>query len=193
MATTTESTGPQTLGKVRPHQTQNEALLFEKSSPGKRAYKLPPLDVPAVYAAMLLGVAHRTTPGELPELSEIEIIRHFTRLSTWNYAIDLGMYPLGSCTMKYNPRVNEFVARVEGLANGHPYQALHPALDVELRHRSRHVSPGLLHHEVQPTGERVCRARRGPRQRPSLSGTSPGSRRGITPSISACIPWALAP
>ena len=61
-------------------------------------------------------------PGLLPELSEIEIIRHFTRLSTWNYAIDLGMYPLGSCTMKYNPRVNEFVARIEGLAEAHPYR-----------------------------------------------------------------------
>jgi len=108
--------------KVRPHPTQNEALLFEKSSPGKRAYKLPPLDVPAVNAAALLGAAHRATPGELPELSEIEIIRHFTRLSTWNYAIDLGMYPLGSCTMKYNPRVNEYVARIEGLAEAHPYR-----------------------------------------------------------------------
>ncbi len=52
----------------------------------------------------------------MPELSEIEIVRHFTRLSTWNYAIDLGMYPLGSCTMKYNPRVNEAVARLEGIA-----------------------------------------------------------------------------
>jgi glycine dehydrogenase subunit 2 len=70
----------------------------------------------------LLGDAHRKTPGLLPELSEIEIIRHFTRLSTWNYAIDLGMYPLGSCTMKYNPRVNEFVARIEGLAEAHPYR-----------------------------------------------------------------------
>ena len=58
----------------------------------------------------------------MPEVSEIEIIRHFTRLSTWNYAIDLGMYPLGSCTMKYNPRVNEVVSRLDGLANGHPYQ-----------------------------------------------------------------------
>jgi len=48
----------------------------------------------------------------MPEVSEIEIIRHFTRLSTWNYAIDLGMYPLGSCTMKYNPRVNEVVVRI---------------------------------------------------------------------------------
>jgi glycine dehydrogenase subunit 2 len=57
-----------------------------------------------------------------PEVSEVEVIRHFTRLSTWNYAIDLGMYPLGSCTMKYNPRVNELVARTEGLAWAHPYQ-----------------------------------------------------------------------
>jgi glycine dehydrogenase subunit 2 len=116
------SAGPKTTGKVRPHPTQNEALLFEKSSPGKRAYKLPPLDVPAVDSAKLLGASHRDTPGLLPELSEIEIIRHFTRLSTWNYAIDLGMYPLGSCTMKYNPRVNEFVARIEGLAEAHPYR-----------------------------------------------------------------------
>ena len=52
----------------------------------------------------------------------MEVIRHFTRLSTWNYAIDLGMYPLGSCTMKYNPRINEAVARIEGLAWSHPYQ-----------------------------------------------------------------------
>jgi glycine dehydrogenase subunit 2 len=108
--------------KVRPHPTQNEALLFEKSSPGKRGYMLPPLDVPVVDAASLLGAAHRTQSAELPELSEIEIIRHFTRLSTWNYSIDLGMYPLGSCTMKYNPRVNEYVARIEGLAEAHPYR-----------------------------------------------------------------------
>jgi glycine dehydrogenase subunit 2 len=119
---TTEITAPRTTGKVRPHQTQNESLVFEKSSPGKRAYKLPPLDVPAVDPAALLGDAHRKTAGLLPELSEIEIIRHFTRLSTWNYAIDLGMYPLGSCTMKYNPRVNEFVSRIEGLAEAHPYR-----------------------------------------------------------------------
>jgi glycine dehydrogenase subunit 2 len=111
-----------TIGKVRPHQTQNESLLFEKSSPGKYAYKLPPLDVPAIDPAELLQNEYRTKYAELPELSEIEIIRHFTRLSTWNYAIDLGMYPLGSCTMKYNPRVNEFVARIEGLAEAHPYR-----------------------------------------------------------------------
>jgi glycine dehydrogenase subunit 2 len=118
----TETQINRSIGKVRPHQTQNEGLVFEKSSPGKKAYKLPPLDVPEVDAAELLGDAHRKTPGLLPELSEIEIIRHFTRLSTWNYAIDLGMYPLGSCTMKYNPRVNEFVSRIEGLAEAHPYR-----------------------------------------------------------------------
>jgi glycine dehydrogenase subunit 2 len=111
-----------TTGKVRPHQTQNEALVFEKSAPGKRGYKLPPLDVPPVNTKALLGSAAREVPAALPELSEIEIIRHFTRLSTWNYAIDLGMYPLGSCTMKYNPRVNEFVSRIEGLADAHPYR-----------------------------------------------------------------------
>jgi len=121
-STIPNNSGPHTTGKVRPHQTQNEALTFEKSAPGKRAYKLPPLDVPAVDPAKLLGAAHREKPGLLPELSEIEIIRHFTRLSTWNYAIDLGMYPLGSCTMKYNPRVNEFVSRIEGLAEAHPYR-----------------------------------------------------------------------
>ncbi|HXS77430.1 MAG TPA: aminomethyl-transferring glycine dehydrogenase subunit GcvPB [Terracidiphilus sp.] len=111
-----------TIGKVRPHQTQNEGLVFEKSAAGKRGYKLPPLDVPEVDAKAVLGAAYREEKAGLPELSEIEIIRHFTRLSTWNYAIDLGMYPLGSCTMKYNPRVNEFVARIEGLADAHPYR-----------------------------------------------------------------------
>ncbi len=109
--------------KATTHVNQNEALIFEKSSPGKKAYRLAELDVPAVDAASLLGEAVRTDGlGVMPELSEIEIIRHFTRLSTWNYAIDLGMYPLGSCTMKYNPRINEAVARLEGLAEAHPYQ-----------------------------------------------------------------------
>jgi len=108
--------------KATRHISQNEGLIFEKSSPGKAAWKLPPLDVPDVDTSKLLGAAERKDLGSMPEVSELEIIRHFTRLSTWNYAIDLGMYPLGSCTMKYNPRVNEVVTRLEGLANGHPYQ-----------------------------------------------------------------------
>ncbi|MGD0047529.1 MAG: aminomethyl-transferring glycine dehydrogenase subunit GcvPB [Bryobacteraceae bacterium] len=111
------------IRKVRSHPSQNEALLFERSSPGKRAWQLPELDVPAVDAAEALGAANvrAEIPG-FPEVSEVEAIRHFTRLSTWNYAIDYGMYPLGSCTMKYNPRINELVARIEGLAWAHPYQ-----------------------------------------------------------------------
>src|SRR6201996_9800970 len=127
MATTTQDLAAGKLfegvrHKVQSHLSQNEALVFEKSSPGKKAYKMPPLDVPVVDPQALLGEAARADLGLMPELSEIEIIRHFTRLSTWNYAIDLGMYPLGSCTMKYNPRVNEFVARLEGLATEHPEQ-----------------------------------------------------------------------
>ncbi|HSU61060.1 MAG TPA: aminomethyl-transferring glycine dehydrogenase subunit GcvPB [Bryobacteraceae bacterium] len=111
------------IKKVSKHIVQNESLLFEVSSPGKRGYQLPQLDVPAVDAEKVLGKSN--VRGEIegfPEVSEFEVLRHFTRLSTWNYAIDLGLYPLGSCTMKYNPRVNELVARTEGLAWAHPYQ-----------------------------------------------------------------------
>jgi len=111
------------IQKVRSHISQNEDLLFERSSPGKKAYQLPELDVPAVDPVEALGAQHvRTEIEGFPEVSEVEAIRHFTRLSTWNYAIDHGMYPLGSCTMKYNPRINEQVARTEGLAWAHPYQ-----------------------------------------------------------------------
>jgi glycine dehydrogenase subunit 2 len=111
------------IRKVRPHISPNESLLFEISSPGKKGYQLPELDVPAVEPAQVLG--HDNIRAEIegfPEVSEVEAIRHFTRLSTWNYAIDHGMYPLGSCTMKYNPRINELVARLDGLAWAHPYQ-----------------------------------------------------------------------
>jgi glycine dehydrogenase subunit 2 len=111
------------IDKVRSHLSQNESLLFESSSPGKRAYQLPELDVPAVDPAEALGPESvRAEIAGFPEVSEVEAIRHFTRLSTWNYAIDHGMYPLGSCTMKYNPRINEAVARTEALAWAHPYQ-----------------------------------------------------------------------
>jgi glycine dehydrogenase subunit 2 len=119
---------PATIRKAGRHVNQHEGLIFEKSAPGKRGMELPPLDVPAVDAEAALG--REFSRGEVagfPEVSEIEVIRHFTRLSTWNYAIDLGMYPLGSCTMKYNPRVNEYVARLEGLASAHPMQPVEAA------------------------------------------------------------------
>src|SRR5690348_12405222 len=111
------------IKKVRSHINPSEALIFERSSPGKHAYQLPDLDVPAVAPATALGAENtRDEIEDFPEVSEVEAIRHFTRLSTHNYAIDLGLYPLGSCTMKYNPRVNELVARIDGLAWAHPYQ-----------------------------------------------------------------------
>jgi glycine dehydrogenase subunit 2 len=107
---------------ARSHVTRNEDLIFEQSSPGKSGVDLPPLDVPPVSIEKLLGKeTFRSEIEGFPEVSETEVIRHFTRISTWNYAIDLGLYPLGSCTMKYNPRINEVVARLEGLATDHPY------------------------------------------------------------------------
>jgi len=110
------------IRQARPHVTRNEDLIFELSSPGKSGVELPPLDVPTVCAEELLGKElHRADVEGLPEVSELEVIRHFTRLSTWNYGVDTGLYPLGSCTMKYNPRINEVVASLEGLATDHPY------------------------------------------------------------------------
>ncbi len=100
-----------------------EPLLFERSRPGRTGYALPPLDVPEVDPAESLGegAVRDDLPG-LPELSEVEVVRHFTRLSTWNAAVDLGLYPLGSCTMKYNPKLNEQMARLPGFAGAHPLQ-----------------------------------------------------------------------
>ena len=111
------------MPRVRQHVTLDEPLLFEHSSPGKSGCQLPPLDVPRVEpeAALGAGLVRRDIPG-FPEVSEVGVVRHFTRLSSWNYAIDLGLYPLGSCTMKYNPRLNEAVARIDGIASAHPYQ-----------------------------------------------------------------------
>ena len=110
------------IREARPHVTRNERLIFERSSSGKVGAEMTPLDVPAVSPAEVLGadLARAGVEG-FPEVSELEVIRHFTRLSTWNYGVDTGLYPLGSCTMKYNARINEVVARLEGLATEHPY------------------------------------------------------------------------
>ena len=79
---------------------------------------VPPIDPASVLPAQAL----REDIPDLPELSEVEVVRHFTRLSTWNAAVDLALYPLGSCTMKYNPKVNERLARLPGFADAHPLQ-----------------------------------------------------------------------
>lgn len=98
-----------------------EPLIFEQSSPGRRADSLPPLDVEAEPMEKIVpGKYLRKEIEGFPELSEPQVLRHFTRLSQWNYGIDLGLYPLGSCTMKYNPKVDEEIARLPGWASLHP-------------------------------------------------------------------------
>jgi glycine dehydrogenase subunit 2 len=102
----------------------NEKLIFEHSDPGRKGYSLPALDVPN---AVLPPELVREGVQGFPEISEVDVVRHFTRLSTWNYGVDSGLYPLGSCTMKYNPKVNEVAARLPGLAGAHPYTPEHLA------------------------------------------------------------------
>ena len=121
--------GPGTNGLIL-----DEPLLWEKGKPGRAAYSLPHSDVPEEVAdASLLG-----NGPDFPDLGELDVVRHYTRLSQWNFGIDTGMYPLGSCTMKYNPKINEKMAATTGLASAHPL------LEPEL-------SQGILklHYELQ--------------------------------------------
>jgi glycine dehydrogenase subunit 2 len=189
--------------KATRHVNQNEGLIFEKSSPGKAAWKLPPLDVPDVDAAKLLGKSERKDLGQMPEVSEIEIIRHFTRMSTWNYAIDLGMYPLGSCTMKYNPRVNEVVSRLEGIANGHPYQpekisqgalriikTLNDCLTEITGMDSITLQPAAgAHGEL--TGLLMVRAHHDSKGKPRKKVLIPDSAHGTNPATAAMVGYAI--
>ena len=110
------------IKKVTQHPSQNEALIFERSQTGRIGYRLPKLDVEETSIDSIIPAALRRDDDldGVPEVSEVDVVRHFTRISTWNYSIDMGMYPLGSCTMKYNSRLNEKVARIGGFANLHP-------------------------------------------------------------------------
>jgi len=100
-----------------------EKLIFELSSPGRKAYSLPGMDVPARDRGELIPEDMlREKPAELPEVSEIDVVRHFTRLSQMNHGVDTGFYPLGSCTMKYNPKINEDLARLPAFTELHPLQ-----------------------------------------------------------------------
>ena len=99
-----------------------ESTVFERSRPGRQAATMPVLDVPAVDpAAALPGVALAEAPPGLPEIGELDLLRHFTRLSHRNHGIDVGFYPLGSCSMKYNPRLAETAAALPGFRQLHPW------------------------------------------------------------------------
>ncbi len=105
------------------HNTQSTELLFELSRPGCSAVRLPACDVPSKpLDALLPKDAMSDAPLPLPELSEPDVVRHFVNLSTRNFSVDTHFYPLGSCTMKYNPKRNERLAALPGLAGLHPYQ-----------------------------------------------------------------------
>src|SRR6478609_9135846 len=118
------------------HFSLNERVIFEEGSEGRRAFDLPALDVPGRDIGRIIEptLLRDDIPG-MPELSEVDVIRHFTRLSTWNYHIDLGLYPLGACTMKYNPKINERMARLEGFTRSHPYMPfdrIQGALEIQM-------------------------------------------------------------
>ncbi|MEK5441876.1 aminomethyl-transferring glycine dehydrogenase subunit GcvPB [Fredinandcohnia sp. FSL W7-1320] len=102
---------------------QDQPLIFELSKPGRIGYSLPDLDVPEInFAEVIPSDYLRVEEPELPEVSELDIMRHYTALSKRNHGVDSGFYPLGSCTMKYNPKINENVARFNGFAHIHPLQ-----------------------------------------------------------------------
>lgn len=128
-----------TLKHASPGLQFNEPSIFERGAPGRNAASLPSLDVPAVDVASKLAGLARKASAALPEVGEPEVVRHFTRLSQWNYSIDTNFYPLGSCTMKYNPRVNEWAARLPGFGGAHPYapvRSIQGALELMARLRT---------------------------------------------------------
>ena len=100
-----------------------DKLIFELSKPGRNAYRLPENDVETVALEDLIPDKYLNKDElNLPEVSEVDIIRHYTNLSNKNFGVDTGFYPLGSCTMKYNPKINEDMANLNGFVNIHPYQ-----------------------------------------------------------------------
>lgn len=104
-------------------RTEHQSLIFELSKPGRVGYSIPELDVPEVNVESIIPSDYlRTEEADLPEVSELQIVRHYTALSNRNHGVDSGFYPLGSCTMKYNPKINEDVARFPGFAHIHPLQ-----------------------------------------------------------------------
>lgn len=102
-----------------------EPLLIDLSKPGRKAFCFPQLDLPRGFDQALPSLPaalSRTKPARLPEVAELDVVRHFTRLSNLVHGVDNGMYPLGSCTMKYNPKLSEHIAKMEAFTQVHPLQ-----------------------------------------------------------------------
>jgi glycine dehydrogenase subunit 2 len=128
--------------------------IFQKGAPGRRAFQCPPLDVPAV-DGLLPDALRRAAPPALPEVSEPEIVRHYVNVSKRNFDLDSGFYPLGSCTMKHNPRLHERVAALPGHARLHPLQVpRHAQGALELMwnlERALGEISGMPHVSLQPS------------------------------------------
>jgi glycine dehydrogenase subunit 2 len=177
------------------HFLLNERLVFEEGSAGRRGFDLPALDVPSKDLSQVIDSSLLRNEIEgMPELSEVDVIRHFTRLSTWNYHIDLGLYPLGSCTMKYNPKINERMARLDGFILAHPFmpaELIQGALEVQktLEQCLAEIS-GMDAVSLQPaagahgemTGILMIRAYHESRGRPRRKILIPDSAHGTNPA-----------
>jgi glycine dehydrogenase subunit 2 len=149
-------TAPAAAGMQTPLQREQARTIFEKGAPGRRAFTAPALDVPEADPSELLPPAFRRSgPARLPEVSEPELVRHYVRLSKRNFDLDSGFYPLGSCTMKHNPRLHERVAALPGHARLHPLQRparAQGALELMWRlERALGEVAGLPHVSLQPS------------------------------------------
>jgi glycine dehydrogenase subunit 2 len=174
-----------------------QPLLFELGKPGRRGVDLPSLDVPA-QENLIPAAYRRQVPAALPELSQIELVRHYVQLSQRNFGVDNGFYPLGSCTMKYDPKINEQIARYPGLSQLHPLQdedTVQGALEIlyEIEQALKEIS-GMDGFTLEPaagahgelTGLRLIRAYH--RNRGDLARTKvivPDSAHGTNPASTA--------
>lgn len=181
-----------------------EPLMFEKSRVGRKAYSFAGNDCPGTEPANVLPESLIRKSLHFPEMSESDIVRHFVRLSQLNYSVDTGLYPLGSCTMKYNPKVNELVARFPGFTNSHPLQ---DEEDVQgnlqiLWHLERMLSEitGLASVTLQPaagahgelTGMLIIRAYHENRSdRKRMTVLVPDSAHGTNPATSALCGYSV--
>ena len=186
--------------------TPPEPVIFERGSDGRDGISLPKpgidtIDEKAVIPAALI----RDEIEEMPQVSEVEVVRHFTRLSQLNYGLDGGFYPLGSCTMKYNPKVNEDVARFPGFTNSHPYQPEELSqgnlkLMYELQELLGEIS-GLPHVSLQPAagahgemaGMMIIRAYHEKHGNPRSKVLIPDTAHGTNPASSALCGYSVVP
>ena len=184
----------------------SEPLSFESSSPGRKAYSLPKCDVPEVEIETLLPPDEIRGPIErFPEMAELDVVRHFTRLSQLNFSIDTNFYPLGSCTMKYNPKINEDMARLPGFSQHHPYapESLSQGslqLMYELQEYLKEIS-GMDNVTLQPaagaqgelTGMLMIHAYHAEKGRQRTKVLLPDSAHGTNPSSAALCGYSVQP